>query len=280
MIALPAEPSRNGTHPEPVKARGGDPLEYVSVSRLKGFLSCRLRFHFEKVLAIPKPVSPALHFGRAVHAALQWFNKARWRGGDTSETAVVAAFVESFANPEPGQPVEWSDADEPGELRTKGENLLRAFLAANVHPLGEKPMGVEVAVEAHHPDLALPLFGVLDLVQSNRRVVDYKTCASTPDPSLEAWNHQIMTTAYSLLVEQATEAPSTGTDLVFLVKTKAPKIIVHPVEPPTQVQRDRFARLVEIYATGVANERVYPSPGQHCAWCSYRRECAAWKGGV
>lgn len=278
MIALP-DPTRNGTPPEPMEARGGDPLEYVSVSRLKGFLTCRLRFHFEKVLAIAKPVSPALHFGRAVHAALQQFNKSRWRGGDTSEAAVIAAFAESFANPELGQPVEWSDADEPGELRVKGENLLRAFLAAGVHPLDEKPMGVEVAVEADHPSLALPLFGVLDLVKADRRVVDYKTCASTPgDPSLEAWLHEVQTTAYALLVEHATEGASTGTDLIFLIKKKVPAVVVTSVEPPTQTQRDRFARLVEVYATGVANEAYYPSPGQHCAWCQYRAECAAWKG--
>ncbi|MBI5767871.1 MAG: PD-(D/E)XK nuclease family protein [Verrucomicrobia bacterium] len=278
MIALPADPTRNGSPPPPVETPGGDPLEYISVSRLKSFLSCRLRFHFEKVLAITKPVSPALHFGRAIHAALQHFNKARWRGGDASDTAVIAAFTESFAHPEPGHTVEWTDANEPAELRAKGETLLRAFLAAGVHSLDEKPMGVEVAVEAHHPDLALPLFGVLDLVKSDRRVVDYKTCAATPDPALELWLHETQVTAYALLVEHATEAPSTGTDLAFLVKTKTPKIIVHPVAPPTQVQRDRFARLVEVYANGVANEAYYPSPGQHCAWCAYRTECAAWKG--
>ena len=278
MIAI-ADPTRNGAPPQPVKVRA-DPLEYVSVSRLKGFLTCRLRFHFEKVLALAKPVSPALHFGRAVHSALQCFNKARWRNGDTSETAVVAAFQDSFANPEKGQPVEWSEPEEAQELRTKGEAMIHAFLAANVHPLGEKPMGVEVAVEAHHPDLALPLFGVLDLVSANRRVVDYKTCASTPNPVIESWIHEVQTTAYAILVEQSTEQPSTGTDLVFLVKTKVPKIIVHPVDPPTQVQRDRFARLVEVYATGVVNDAYYPSPGQHCSWCSYRQECSAWKGGI
>ena len=280
MIA-PADPTRNGSPPMPMEKRGGDPLEYVSVSRLKSFLSCRLRFYFEKVLAISRPVSPALHFGKGIHAALQAFNKARWRGGDTSEAAVIAAFQESFATPEAGQPIDWKDTDEPGELRTKGETLLRAFLAAGVHPLDEKPMGVEVAVEAHHPSLALPLFGVLDLVKSNRRVVDYKTCASTPgDLALEAWLHEVQTTAYALLVEHATEAESTGTDLVFLVKTKAPRVIIHSVEPPNQVQRDRFARLVEVYATGVSNERYHPSPGQHCAWCSYRSECSAWTGGA
>lgn len=276
MIASP-EAMRNGTPPKPLAGAGGDPLEYVSVSRLRSFLTCRLRFHFEKVMAIPKPVSPALHFGRAIHAALQQFNKARWRGGDTSETALIAAFAEAFTALE--GTVEWSDADESQELHAKAESLLRAFLAANVHSSDEKPMGVEVAVEAHHPDLALPLFGVLDLVQASRRVVDYKTTGHTPDLALESWLHEVQTTAYALLVEHATELPGMGTDLVFLVKTKTPKVIVHAVEPPTRIQRDRFFRLVEVYAGGVANDAYYPSPGPHCAWCSYRAECSAWKGG-
>jgi putative RecB family exonuclease len=276
MIA-PAMPMGNGAAPQPLEPLGADPLEYVSVSRLKSFLTCRLRFMFEKVLALPKPVSPALHFGRAVHAALQAFNKARWRGGDTSEAAVVTAFNNAYARPE--SPVEWADTDAE-ELRVKGEALVRAFLGAGVHAEDEKPMGVEVSVHAEIPGLALPVFGILDLVTADRRVTDYKTVASTPDPALEAWLHEIQTTAYALMVEHATEQPGAGTDLVFLVKTKTPKVIVHPVPPPTQVQRKRFAQLVEVYATGVANERYYPSPGQHCAWCQYRSECAAWSGGA
>lgn len=278
MIAL-SENTRNGTHPPPTTAMG-DPLEYVSVSRLKSFLSCRLRFYFEKVLVIPKTVSPSLHFGKAVHAALQHFNKARWRGGDTSEAAILAAFEKAFTTVEAGKPVVWAEDQQPEELSAKGATLLRAFLLSNVHPLEEKPMGVEVRVEATHPALALPLLGVLDLVKANRRVVDYKTIAATPEVALESWLHEVQTTAYALLVEQATEQESTGTDLVFLVKTKNPKIIVHAVEPPDQTQRDRFAKLVEVYATGVANEAYFPSAGQHCAWCDYRNECAQWTGGA
>ena len=276
MIAAPLNPARNGAPPTPLEPLGGDPLEYVSVSRLKTYLSCPLRFYFEKVLALPKPVSPALHFGRAVHAALQAYNLARWRGGDVSEAAVVSAFGTAFATPE--SVVDWGDA-KPDELRVKGEALVQAFLAAGVHADAEKPMAVEISVHAEHQDLALPLLGVLDLVAADRRVTDYKTCASTPDPAAEAWLHEIQTTAYALLVEHATELPGAGTDLVFLVKTKTPKIIVHGVPPPTQVQRDRFARLVEVYANGVANERYYPQPGMPCSWCQYRVECSAWTGG-
>jgi RecB family exonuclease len=275
----PALPGSNGHLPPEENIQGGDPLEYVSVSRLKLFLGCRLKFYFEKVLALPKPTSPSFHFGKAVHAGLQHYNKARWRGGDASETAVVAAYQKAFDDPEDKQAVDYESANDAVELRAKGETLLKAFLTSRQLAPEKKPMAVELSLRAELPSLALPLLGVIDLVESDLTTVDYKTVASTPDPRLEAWLHEIQLTAYSLLVEDATGEESPGSELVFLVKTKTPKVIPHRLPPPTQVQRDKFHRLVEVYANAVANEAYYPSPGQQCSWCAFREECAAWKGG-
>jgi putative RecB family exonuclease len=86
----PAPPSQNGHISADEAFMSGDPLEYVSVSRLKSFLGCRLKFYFEKVLAKKRPTSPNLHYGKAIHACIQHYNKARWRGGNASEAAVVA----------------------------------------------------------------------------------------------------------------------------------------------------------------------------------------------
>jgi putative RecB family exonuclease len=274
MIAIPQPPSM------PVVEQGSDPLEYVSVSRLKSFLTCRLKFYFEKVAAIKRPTSPSLHFGKAVHAALQHYNLARWRNEDASEPSVLKAFNTAFANTENGEAVRWDDADQPAELVTKGEALLKAYLASNVHPLTEKPVGVEVKMQAELPELALPLLGIIDLVKGNYSTCDYKTVASTPDLQLETWQHELQLTAYSLLIEDATGELPPENELVFLVKTKTPKVISHRVKAPTQVQRERFFRLVETYACGVANEHYYPSPGQHCSWCSFRNECQKWTGGA
>ena len=274
----PALPGSNGHLPAEEQLQGGDPLEYISVSRLKLFLGCRLKFYFEKVLALPKPTSPSFHFGKAVHAGLQHYNKARWRGGDASETAVLAAYQKAFDDPARGEVSFDSPADE-AELRAKGEPLLRAYLATQQLAPEKKPMAVELALRAEIPSLALPLLGVIDLVESDLITVDYKTVASRPDLSLESWLHELQLTAYSLLVEDATGEASPGSQLVFLVKTKTPVVVPHRLPAPTQEQRDRFTRLVEVYANGVANEAYYPSPGQQCSWCAYRAECSAWKGG-
>lgn len=279
MIAQPPlPPSQNGHAPIEDLPAAGDPLDYVSVSRLKSYLGCSLRFYFEKVMGLRRPLSPSLHFGRAVHAGLQYYNLARWRDGDMSEPAVVAAYQKAFDHPEPGQAVSFDTDEDRSDLRAKGEPLLRAFLATQLIAPEIRPAGVELHLRAELPSLALPLLGVIDLIKANHCTVDYKTIAATPDLNLETWLHDLQITAYTLLVEDATGEQSPGNEIVFLVKTKTPKVIVHAVPPPRQVQRDRFARLVEIYANGVANEDYHPSPGPSCAWCSYRSECSAWKG--
>lgn len=284
MIATPplppTPPSQNGHLPPDESLMGGDPLEYVSVSRLKSFLGCRLRFYFEKVVALARPVSPSLHYGHAIHAGIQHYNKARWRGGDASELGVVAAYQKAFDNPDKGAKIAWESAEEATAQRTEGETLLRAFLATQLQIPDIKPAGVELKLRAEISSLALPLLGIIDLVKADYVPVDYKTIAKTPTLDLETWLHEIQLTAYTVLVEDATGEKSPANELVFLVKTKTPKVITHRVPAPDQVQRDRFARLVETYANGVANEDYYPSPGMQCGWCSYRSECSAWKGGA
>ena len=279
MIAPAIPTGSNGTARITLPEKSRDPLEYVSASRLKSFLACRLKFYFEKVLALPRPLAPNLHLGRAVHAALQHYNLARWRGGDTSDKAVLAAFAEAFAHPERGEKVRWDTPADADEAKAKGAAVLSLFLLQQPAD-APQPMGVEVDVQADLPHLALPLLGVIDLVKSDRTTVDYKTVGATPDLADEAWQHEIQLTMYALLIEDATGEPSPGSELVFLVKTKTPKVLVHRSGPPTDTQRDRFARLVEFYANGVANEQYYPSPGMQCSWCAFRSECARWKGGV
>ena len=265
---------RSGTLDE---SKPGDPLEYLSASRLKSFLTCRLRFYFEKVLGLQSPTSPALQIGKAVHAALQQFNLARWRGGDASPEAVQSAYAKAYGELEAQDPVDYEDKDRQ-ECIAMGSRVLDAFLGSELARDTRRIRGVEAYLRKEAGDLPLPLVGVVDLVVEGNVPVDYKTAAATPNLEDEAWQHGVQMTAYHWLLQDATgEEPGPG-ELVHIVKLKTPKIIRQELPPVTPFQLNRFKALAEVYADGVSREDYYPSPGMQCRWCAFGAQCAAWAG--
>lgn len=255
----------------------GDPLGYLSASRLKSFLTCRLRFYFEKVMGLKTPASPALQVGKTVHAALQYYNLARWRGGDASPAATRQAYDKAFGELEVAEPVDYGDSSRQDSIDT-GSRVLDAFLGSELARDPRRILGVEAYLRKESGDLPLPLVGVVDLVVEGNVPVDYKTVAATPNIEDEGWQHEIQMTIYALLVKDATgEVPGPG-ELIHLVKLKSPKVIRQVLPPVTQVQIDRLKALVDVYADGVSRQDYHPSPGMSCRWCSYRTQCAAWAG--
>jgi len=272
---LPLAP-RLGEPPD--EDQPSDPLSYLSVSRLKSFLSCRLKFYYEKVRGLRPPTSPNFQIGKAVHAGLQHYHTARWRGGDASPEPVVQAYHAAFADLEKDDPVDYGDKDRQ-ECVDTGERVLRAYLASERATDPRRILGVEVYLRMETGTLPIPLVGVLDLVVEGNVPVDFKTVHSTPDLEDEAWQNEIQLTAYHLLMVDATgEVPGPG-ELVYLAKLKTPKVITQTLPPVDATRIGRFAALAERYVEGVSREEYYPSPGMACRWCSFRRQCSAWKGG-
>ena len=87
MIAL--APVRHVELPQPERS---ELLAVVSASRLNCFHTCRLKFYFRYVLKLIKPATAALFVGKAVHAALQQWSVARWRGDPYDASTLKPAF--------------------------------------------------------------------------------------------------------------------------------------------------------------------------------------------
>ena len=259
------------------ESKPGDPLAYLSASRLKSFLTCRLRFFYEKVLGLKAPASPALQIGKATHAGLQHFHMAKWRGGDATREATQQAYAKAYGELEAQDPVDYEDKEREDCVET-GSRVLDAYLGSELASDPRRILGVEVYLRREQGDLPLPLVGVLDLVVAGNVPIDFKTVASTPCLEDEAWQNELQMTAYHLLMQDATgEEPGPG-ELVYLAKLKTPKVIRQVLPAVTQVQIDRFRALADVYVDGVSREDYHPSPGMSCRWCSYRTQCAVWAG--
>lgn len=263
----------------PVKSSDGT-LDHISASSLKLYLGCSLKFYFKKVLQLPEPSSQSLHLGKAVHAGLQTFHLGRWRGKPHDLKTVLEAYEKALAEQQEADPVDFDTDSDREKLFTKGKTVLEAYLKSEHAMMPEIPLGVEVRLEDHFPKLPSPLLGYVDLVRKGNIPVDFKTCASTPNLELEAFQHELQLTAYQLLIEEATGEQVEGRELVFLVKTKTPKVIVHRLPPATEQDKARFWSIAQAAIDGIYHERFYPQPSMACSWCHFREHCSQWTGGM
>ena len=254
--------------------------QHISPTAAKAYLGCSLKFYFERVACIRKKTPPALHLGKVVHAALQAFHLARWRGGDDSPEAIAAAYEESFVKLERDEgPVDFDDETEREKCRLAGLRVVAAYLDSP-EAMQEKPRAVEVLLKESIPGLSVPLTGAMDLIEGNFTPVDFKSAAAKPDPAQAVFDHEIQLVSYQLLLEAAIGEIPPSLDLVFLVKTKTPQIIRIASPPANAHRKARVTALLETAVEGIASGRHHPQPGMHCAWCQFKTECMAWLPGM
>lgn len=250
--------------------------DYLSPSSAKSYLSCSLRFFFERVAQIRKPTTVALHVGKAIHATLQSFNLARWRGEDYSEDAMETAFSSHFQELEKTQgPVDYADEEMRQKVFSCAWNTVKAYMDSD-EVSAQMPLGVEVGMSATIPGLPVPVRGVIDLVQHDLTAVDYKSAAAKPDAGHVAFDHELQLVTYQMMIEEATGDTPPSLDLIYLVKTKTPQVIRVKIPPADDQRKQRITDLYRIAYEGITTERFHPQPGMQCSWCQYMKECSGW----
>jgi hypothetical protein len=274
-VALPTTPSPPTSKPK--RKTVEQVLETVSASRLQLFHQCRLKFFFRYVLGLQKPRPSALFMGSMVHSVLQSWNLARWRTGKADNDTLKQKLEDDWKAEQIKLPVTW----EPGEEQdTKADSwsLFQIYLQQTPIALDEKPEGVEVKLDVDLKYRGLPrLVGIIYLVRSGGRIVDFKTSSQTPNADKAEQMHETQLSCYSVLYREATGRMEGGRELHHLVKLKTPKIVITQFPPMTYKQQTRLFRIMDSYVDGVQREDWVPSPSpMSCACCEYYGECRAW----
>jgi putative RecB family exonuclease len=271
MIAVLDPPATAPAKPQ-AKDRIEELQQTVSASRLGLWHSCRLKFFFRYVLQISKAPTPLMHCGSSVHAVLQAWSMSRWRREPFATERFKALFNVRWLALQAESKINW-DGGEDAE-RSSSWRALEHYFTETPIKADEKPEAVEVSVSADLKKHGLPsLVGVIDLVRSGGRIVDFKLTGKTPDPEMVTHMHGTQLTAYSILYRDATGRPEGGLELHHLVRTKAPKCIITSMPPATEQQVTRLFRAMESYLEGVARQDFVPSPGFACMGCEFINEC-------
>lgn len=247
-------------------------IRHLSPSKVQeGVERCMLRLKYRHVDRIPAPVGGMMIAGRAVHAAIECALKEKMAGRPAPsakdlDDRLMEKWRKEQEKEEDGPGIDWGEKE--GDSRERMEREHRAMV----------PLVLERIVPAFEPQLVEHTFkeemdagegygeflmwSVVDLVQADDRVVDWKT---TRKVSQNARKLDLQMAAYgwNARVWKGIERPKVSK--VFLVRGRTPKLDRqdYDVEPR---HMDFFERAsVEVWRATVDGNYV---PNISSFWCS------------
>ena len=215
------------------------PPSYFSSSQVDEYLRCPRRYEYKYIKRIKAPYSLAATFGIATHRALESnFSQKIISREDMKIRKVKEVFV--FNMEEAKDRIQWKDEGTTlGEQLDVGSNLLDTYFPT--HSKRVIPIKVEHEFKVNINGISKPFVGILDLMDTDFRIIDFKTANKTPSgPLLEKYYRQLASYAFGTIMikddpnhftarerKKINSMRSIPTRLEFLIKTKVPKVVMH-----------------------------------------------------
>jgi putative RecB family exonuclease len=244
--------------------------ELLSPSQVGTYLTCPAKWYFRYLVGLTEPATGALALGKAFHAALATnFRRKLTTGRDMEPAEVQEVFEQEWVLS--SDEAELREDEDASELATTGEALVNAYIreaASSVQPRGvEQPVSGRIA--------GVKVRGIVDVLDTNGRVIDFKTASKRPNGI--AADHGLQLSTYAMITPGANGTCRLDT----VTKTKIVQVIqqTYVVGP----EERRLAETVYPMVQDSIRDGIYPphrsSPLCSRKHCGYWRECEREYGG-
>jgi putative RecB family exonuclease len=251
----------------------------ISVSQINLYLTCSLKYRFQYIDRLPRLVlSAGLVFGGAMHKALEWLHKERRNGRNPPLDEVLRVFEADWHAQLHDAEVVFPDDDSKEKLVHKGKELLSQYYHRPPKPVRDAEVYFQLPLvnPSTGEALDIPLRGVIDLVNADDTIDEFKTAAKRF--ALDALPDNIQLTAYSYAFELLYGHPPRDLRLITFLRTKNPDIDVQ-VTGRDKADYERLFNLGKEVLKAVRAGVFIPSRGCWlCKDCEYDPDCREWAG--
>ena len=244
--------------------------ESLSPSQVSTYMTCPAKWSFRYLIGLSEPTTGALALGKAFHVTLaRNFRQNLSTGRDMGTEEPREVFDE-----------EWSLAifdaalredEDVDELAATAQILVAAYVTEAGGTL--QPSAVEQTVQGEIA--AVKVRGIVDLLDTDGRVLDFKAASKRPI-GLSA-EHSLQLTTYAMITPGASGLCRLDT----VTKTKTVQVIQQSY--PVGSEDRRFAEALYPMVQESIRDGIYPPhrSGSMCSrrYCGYWRECEREFGG-
>ena len=190
------------------------PGEILSPSQASTFLVCSAKYRFKYVLDLPDPAAGGAVRGRAVHKAVEYYMRAKIAGLELDSEAITDEWEEIWD--EACEGAEFAAHENIEALKSSGAQLAGKYLREAAPAI--QPLAVEVPVSGEISGVKVR--GIVDILDSDGRIIDIKTASRKP--SKISGGHAFQLATYATLLA---DSVSGETRIDSLVSTKDPQLV-------------------------------------------------------
>ena len=244
------------------------PRGYISHSQIRAYRECPKKYEYAYVDGIQPPINDKVFLGEIFHAAIEHYFKERISGAPPGAEATEAFFCQAFEAAAPSREISWKASRL--ETRDRGLAFLRCFLQ-HVAP-GARPLMVEKELSAELPGSGVLLKGVLDLIEEDYCITDFKTTTGRWSASRVRNSPQMI--IYKYLFDRSFGPVAAGMRYEIFYGKKAGNVRHQslPVIAAATAVDDLLAMIGLVVEKIVAGE-FPPRITAFCRYCEFRRLC-------
>ena len=244
------------------------PRGYISHSQIRAYNECPKKYYYSYVEGIQPPINEKLLLGELFHAAIEEYFGRQISGSPLDEKAAAAFFSAAFDAAVTEREIRWQSP--PRETRERGLAFMGYFLR-HIAP-AIRPLMVEKELSVELPGAGVILKGVIDLVEEDYSITDFKTTTSRWSPS-KARNSQQMI-IYKYLFDRSFGPIQAQLKYEVLYAKNAANIrhqtlAVIPAADAEEKLLEMIGHVVENISQGV----FYAKENPFCRYCDFHGMC-------
>jgi CRISPR/Cas system-associated exonuclease Cas4 (RecB family) len=253
-------------------------IEHLSASQINLYIQCSLKYKYQYIDQIPKPFKPSgLAFGSVMHSAIEWLHKERIKGKQVSLERLYKIFETDWFSLRVDTRIQFKDGEDEVKLLLTGKEMLGIYFNSPLNSIksAEVPFHVPLLNISTGEELTVPLEGIIDLIEKDDVIVEFKTSARSMDP--ETLNDYLQLTAYSYAYRTLFGRGPKTLKVINFVKAKTPKMVVIETSRENSYY-ERFFYIAREVLKGINSGLFLPKQSFMCKDCEYEGLCKKWDG--
>ncbi|HUU06451.1 MAG TPA: PD-(D/E)XK nuclease family protein [Patescibacteria group bacterium] len=244
------------------------PRGYISHSQIRTYKECPQKYYFAYIEGFQPPINEKVFLGEMFHAAIEKYFSLKINGTPLDEDTAASVFGTAFDAARQEREIKWQTP--PRETKERGLAFLHYFVR-HIAP-AIKPLMVEKELSVEIPEIGVVLKGVIDLVEEDFSITDFKTTTSKWSPSKARNSPQMV--IYKYLFDRSFGPVQANLKYEVLYAKNADNVrhqtlAVVPAADAVEKLLQLIGHVVENINSGV----FYANKNPFCRYCEFRELC-------